>query len=333
MAARAWPTSRRDLEAARRFLRTHARGLVAIAADRDVDGLSAAVLLHRTLLRLGGRAAIVPARRGEHVHAEPMRARLRALGPASLAVVDMGSGAGEILSGIPTLVIDHHQPAGLPAGAVVVSAFGHPPVASTSLLAYHVVRALVDVDDLAWLALLGVVADLGAGASLDGVGEWLERYGRHATTEAVALLRARGAGGGRRAAAAVRRRRGARAHPEIQLARTRRPRHHLDRGGSPAARGLPRQITTLEVRVTLQEEAVMQVAARKSEGELTRRIESQTARIPSGTYLTLAIASMVGSLVLMLMGARNVANFVGQWAPTILIMGLYNKLVKLEGHE
>jgi hypothetical protein len=77
----------------------------------------------------------------------------------------------------------------------------------------------------------------------------------------------------------------------------------------------------------------MRFAARKSEGELTKTIESQTARIPSGTYLTLAIASMVGSLVLMLMGARNVANFVGQWAPTILIMGLYNKLVKLEGHE
>jgi hypothetical protein len=33
------------------------------------------------------------------------------------------------------------------------------------------------------------------------------------------------------------------------------------------------------------------------------------------------------------MGQRNVANFVGQWAPTILIMGLYNKLVKLEGSE
>lgn len=76
----------------------------------------------------------------------------------------------------------------------------------------------------------------------------------------------------------------------------------------------------------------MQVT-RKSEGDLTKMIESQTARIPSGTYLSLAVVSMAGSLLLMLMGARNVANFVGQWAPTILIMGLYNKLVKLEGHD
>jgi hypothetical protein len=35
----------------------------------------------------------------------------------------------------------------------------------------------------------------------------------------------------------------------------------------------------------------------------------------------------------MLFGQRNLANFVGQRAPTILIMGLYNKLVKLEGSE
>lgn len=77
---------------------------------------------------------------------------------------------------------------------------------------------------------------------------------------------------------------------------------------------------------------VMQ-AARKSEGEVTKMLESQTARIPSGTYLSFAILSMAGSLLLMLMGKRNVANFVGQWAPTILIMGLYNKLVKLEGSE
>jgi len=62
-------------------------------------------------------------------------------------------------------------------------------------------------------------------------------------------------------------------------------------------------------------------------------IESQTAKIPSGTYLTAAIAAMVGSALLMLFGQRNVANFVGQWVPTILIMGLYNKIVKVEGSE
>jgi hypothetical protein len=69
------------------------------------------------------------------------------------------------------------------------------------------------------------------------------------------------------------------------------------------------------------------------EGTVTKMIESQTAKIPSGTYLTAAIAAMVGSAALMLFGQRNVANFVGQWVPTILIIGLYNKIVKVEGSE
>lgn len=69
------------------------------------------------------------------------------------------------------------------------------------------------------------------------------------------------------------------------------------------------------------------------EGETTKMIESYTAQIPSGAYLAAAIGSMAVSLILMVAGQRNVANFIGQWAPTILIMGLYNKLVKLEGSE
>ena len=74
-------------------------------------------------------------------------------------------------------------------------------------------------------------------------------------------------------------------------------------------------------------------AGGEGEGSVTKMIESQTSKIPSGTYLTAAVIAMVGSAALMLFGQRNVANFVGQWAPTILIMGLYNKLVKLEGSE
>ena len=62
-------------------------------------------------------------------------------------------------------------------------------------------------------------------------------------------------------------------------------------------------------------------------------IESYTAKVPSGTYLTLAIGSMGLSLLMMLSGRKEAANFIGQWAPTLLIIGLYNKLVKVEGSE
>jgi hypothetical protein len=69
------------------------------------------------------------------------------------------------------------------------------------------------------------------------------------------------------------------------------------------------------------------------EGQITKLIESQTARIPSGAYLTFGVAAIGASLVLLLAGRTNVANFVGQWVPTILIMGLYNKVVKQHGSE
>ena len=67
------------------------------------------------------------------------------------------------------------------------------------------------------------------------------------------------------------------------------------------------------------------------EGTVTQMIEEQTARVPSGTYLTLGIGAMALSWLLLASGRKNLANFVGQWVPTILIVGLYNKLVKVEG--
>ena len=69
------------------------------------------------------------------------------------------------------------------------------------------------------------------------------------------------------------------------------------------------------------------------EGDMTKMIESQTAKVPSGAFLSFAIISMAVSAILMLSGRRNLGNFVGQWAPTVLIMGLYNKVVKLEGSD
>jgi hypothetical protein len=80
----------------------------------------------------------------------------------------------------------------------------------------------------------------------------------------------------------------------------------------------------------------------KHEGKTTSKIERTTARLPSGAFLSLAIGSIVGSAILMAMSQRRrffgrsngagLANFVGQWAPTLLVIGLYNKLVKVE-HE
>lgn len=68
----------------------------------------------------------------------------------------------------------------------------------------------------------------------------------------------------------------------------------------------------------------------KQEGKVTKRIENQTARVPSLTYMGLAVGSMIASAAFMLTGRKQVANFIGQWAPSFLIIGLYNKVVKIE---
>lgn len=69
------------------------------------------------------------------------------------------------------------------------------------------------------------------------------------------------------------------------------------------------------------------------EGSIARAIEQQTAKLPSDTFLWAAVGSMGLSLALELMGEERKANFVGHWAPTLLIFGLYNKLVKLQGSD
>jgi hypothetical protein len=70
-----------------------------------------------------------------------------------------------------------------------------------------------------------------------------------------------------------------------------------------------------------------------SEGQVTRLIEQQTARIPSHWFLAAAIAAMMGSLVLELAGRTRVSRFMGMWVPTLLITGVYNKLVKALGPQ
>jgi hypothetical protein len=69
------------------------------------------------------------------------------------------------------------------------------------------------------------------------------------------------------------------------------------------------------------------------EGPVASAIESKTARIPSDVFLWAALASMGTSLTLKCLGKRHDALFVGQWAAPFLLLGLYNKLVKLGGHD
>ena len=70
-----------------------------------------------------------------------------------------------------------------------------------------------------------------------------------------------------------------------------------------------------------------------SEGQVAKAIETQTARLPSDAFLWMAVGSIAVSATLQAMGNKHASVFVGQWAPTFLILGLYNKLVKQLGSD
>lgn len=75
----------------------------------------------------------------------------------------------------------------------------------------------------------------------------------------------------------------------------------------------------------------MQPRPEHSEGAMARTIEQQTAKLPSDTFLWAALGSMAVSAALQLMGNQKTSLFVGQWAPTFLLLGVYNKIVKVSG--
>ena len=70
-----------------------------------------------------------------------------------------------------------------------------------------------------------------------------------------------------------------------------------------------------------------------TEGVVARSIEQQTAKLPSDTFLWASLGAITTSLLLQTFGKKEQSLFVGQWAPTFLILGLYNKIVKELGSD
>ncbi|MBA2613379.1 MAG: hypothetical protein H0W73_15005 [Bacteroidetes bacterium] len=66
------------------------------------------------------------------------------------------------------------------------------------------------------------------------------------------------------------------------------------------------------------------------EDMITKAIEKQTIKLPSDTFLFAAMGAAAVSLAFKCMGNDKNASFVGQWVAPILLMGVYNKLVKQE---
>lgn len=72
---------------------------------------------------------------------------------------------------------------------------------------------------------------------------------------------------------------------------------------------------------------------KSKEGKATVAVEKKTSKIPSMFYLLAGLGALTASACMMSRGKKSKALLVGQWAAPMLIMGLYNKIVKTEGHD
>ncbi|MBP3955627.1 hypothetical protein J8F10_10075 [Gemmata sp. G18] len=74
-------------------------------------------------------------------------------------------------------------------------------------------------------------------------------------------------------------------------------------------------------------------AEKHSEGPVARKIEQYTAQVPSDVFLWAAGGSIVASLALRVLGRKEDAQFVGQWVAPFMLLGVYNKIVKVAGSD
>jgi hypothetical protein len=84
---------------------------------------------------------------------------------------------------------------------------------------------------------------------------------------------------------------------------------------------------------TAAQTAGTEEALKHSEGIIARTIEEQTAKLPSDIFLWGALGSIGISLYFELKGNAEKSRFVGQWVSPFLLLGVYNKLVKLAGSD
>lgn len=62
--------------------------------------------------------------------------------------------------------------------------------------------------------------------------------------------------------------------------------------------------------------------------DASHAIEDVTSAVPSDTFMWLAGGSIAASMTLKLLGRDRDALFVGQWAPTFIALGIYNKVAR-----
>lgn len=199
-----WPAAVTAIQSAREWIATCAAGnkKTLIVPDKDADGLSAGVILYRTLLALGldeSHLDVHLVQKGTNIHEETERTAMALKKPAYIIVLDQGSRQAPPVIDDPatkSLIIDHHLSDTFPERASVVSACHYPPVATTSLLAFEICKTLHPsiAESCAYLACIGTHGDLGNtlkwSSPFPDMSETFKTYTKKSINDAVSLLNA-----------------------------------------------------------------------------------------------------------------------------------------------
>ncbi len=164
--------------------------VTCVLGHSDADGLTAAVILARALQANGFTVKAETTRKGETAWSESMLERVREQRPGTLLVADLGSREEPLMEGIPTLLIDHHKPTGVPPGASLISGYEMQPTPTSGLLAYWCAQAVGAAEKLNWLAAISILADLGDKTEFPEWTEGRRKYRSKDLRETATLLNA-----------------------------------------------------------------------------------------------------------------------------------------------
>ncbi len=163
---------------------------IAILCHSDADGLAAGAILARALTAHGFRVHTEVTGKGGNAWSDASRMQLARHNPTALIVTDLGSRDEAILEGVPTLLIDHHQPAGVPPDADLATGYGVEPTPTSGLMAYWCAEALGPVDHLLWIAAISIVSDVGDRATFDELAQARARWKTTPLRDATTLINA-----------------------------------------------------------------------------------------------------------------------------------------------
>ncbi|KAL7627756.1 hypothetical protein AAE478_001951 [Parahypoxylon ruwenzoriense] len=203
-----WPAPKAQIERARSLiLEWHvfasAGKKTLIVPDKDADGLTSGAILRKTLVLLGLAPDLISAHlvpKGNSIHDESERVAMAAYRPEYIFVLDQGSRKSPPIIDTPhkALVIDHHWASDddFPEGSEHVTACRSPPVATSSLLTYHICNALHEHvrRRCDWLCVIGTHGDLGNALKWEppfpDMKATFKAYTKKALNEAVSLINA-----------------------------------------------------------------------------------------------------------------------------------------------